>query len=87
MPTIFAARASVIQTGYRPDRCSRIGRRGPSTSQSGYSDLMPANLITLRHFSISSLISVPKVGRRACERCGAEIGEVNPPATFDARYW
>src|SRR5215510_14750899 len=45
----------------RVDRCSRIGIYGISVdSGRAYSGLMPANLTTLAHFSVSSAISLPK---------------------------
>ena len=41
-------------------RHSRIGRYGIFGRDAGHSALMPANLITLAHFSVSSAMIVPK---------------------------
>ena len=42
---------------------------------SDHSGLIPADLTTLPHFSVSSAMSFPEIGGRAAEHGGAQIGK------------
>jgi hypothetical protein len=58
------------------ERFSATGRYGTSAVTADQSALMPANLITLAHFSVSSGDEPAKVGRRADKRCGSEVSQL-----------